>query len=736
MPNSSDGNPCSGNELSTNSHSFTTEHSAARMFYQRMTERNDDFSRDRELVPAPMIDMNFETFYANESIIGYTYNVTLTGHAASKQDRLHNGATPSIGYVVGSIARIQSLFNNVGNGGKLVIKKPYEDAPMMVFKGGRIKSINFTPTSNNWVQYSDYTISLEFNDVELYGCNYNFIKGCDNVLFQDLSDLDGDINYPVGCISGVPCPAECADYFPCPSGCNEGSPCPSGCGEGSPCPSGCGEGSGMLPCPSGCEDYFPCPSGCEDYFPCPSGCGGEEPCCSGCVELADGQSICPSGGQPTEPESKPTLQDELVDFKKYRIKAFNDNWNINLADEIYDFTRVDDAIDLSNKRYTVEYTVSATGQHYWDENEKLFPAWKQAKAFCQDKLVKQINGFYNNMALHYTGPENQICNSEEGLQDIHRQTSPTIHNTIGAMSVFNETITVNPSESDGTCSITYNAIVKAGKESCVTSLEAIHNINISFQGQNECGKTKGAKSVTLSGSIEGLLKGNNQGSIIWPNSEGFSIPDSPDQPVLICHRDTNKHKWKNAKVLLDRFIDNRGAIVCNELCSIIMAGVASESGDECKNTCTNSCTHPASFNITHNYNAGTIDYNVEFNYDGNNRESICNITVSTEEPVPLTAEFTIPGRGMYYQPLGGCTPRKWSINAEGRIAGYDNISCSDLTQYLTVCGAMPVGCTGLIPPDGYLLTSKQQTFNPIDGSFSYNASYVCTICPGPGGNCS
>jgi hypothetical protein len=127
--------------------------------------------------------LSIETFYANESIIGYTYNITLTGYAASKQDR-NQDHIPSIGYVVGSIAKIQNIFDNVGNGGKLIVTTPGTGAPMMIFKGGKIKSINFAPSNNQWVKYSEYTIELEFNDVELFGCNHSTAKGCDSSLFD------------------------------------------------------------------------------------------------------------------------------------------------------------------------------------------------------------------------------------------------------------------------------------------------------------------------------------------------------------------------------------------------------------------------------------------------------------------------------------------------------------------------------------------------------------------------
>ena len=55
---------------------------------------------------------------------------------------------------------------------------------------------------------------------------------------------------------------------------------------------------------------------------------------------------------------------------------------------------------------------------------------------------------------------------------------------------------------------------------------------------------------------------------------------------------------------------------------------------------------------------------------------------------------------------------------------------------MQVCEELPMGCANFIPPgNGYLLLSKQRTFNPMDGSFSYNATYVCTLCPGTNTEC-
>jgi hypothetical protein len=607
--------------------SHTRNEDAARTFYLpagvweptlSSSPRNE--WKNFELIPAPLINVTMENFYSGESIIGYTYNVTLTGYAAHKQSREEdNGA--SIDWVVTSIAKLQSILDGAGNGGNLVIMSPHEEkGPLMRFRGGRIKSINYPPNDNQWVNYSEYTLEIEFNDAEFFGCDTQHIKNCSSVFFDGTSH----------------------------------------------------------------------PNGID------------------------------------------TIQNKLVDLKKFKIKAFNDQWNISLGDEIYDWALVDRSLEVNNKRYNIQYTISATGQHYWDDQGNLFPAWKQAKAFCQDRLVKQINALYDNMAMHYIGPELQYCGSEENLTSIHNRTSPSIHTTIGPMHIFNENITFDVGEADGTFSVTYSSVVKKAKETCITSADTIHNISITYGGSNTCGQNKMAKTANLSGTIEGMVR-FTEGSIIWPNAEGFRIPDTPGQIVFLPPKGDVKYKWDRAKDLLDRFLDEcDGKIVCGELCDIVLKCMTPPDSDECKDICGPSCPRPSNFSVTHNYNAGTIDYSVDFSYDSNDRDgNRCNITISTEEPVPLTAEFTIPGRGIYYQPLGGCTPRKWTINAEGRVDGYDDVSCNDLPGYLSVCGCLPKGCSGLIPPgNGYLLISKQQTFSPLDGSFSYNATYVCTICPG------
>jgi len=628
---------------------WSTDAHPARMFYVKWEEydqlvgtRGDslpDNLKRREIIPSPTLNINLETFYANESIIGYTYNLTLNGYVASRQTR-EQEILYGFGGVVGSIARHQELIDEVGNGGILVVMQntPITSSlyPAMVFKGGRIKGWDISPGDNQMVFWSEYTLEMEFNDANMYGCNFESEYGCSNVMFAD-----------------------------------------------------------------------------ENH-------------------------------------------DKLVDFGQnppqgYRIKEFQDGFTFEFQDEIHNFGRINQALEVRNKNYNVTYNVSAKGQHFYDENGELFPAWKQAKAFCQDRLVKQINAYYNNMALHYNESENSFCGNQEDNNQIHNRVSPSIHTMVGPYNIYNEKITIAPSESDGTCSINYTAVLKEVETggSGLSDPYTIHTVTYSPQNAEEHNKDIGS-GLTISGNIQGLT--GDIGSIIYPNADGFRIPDSPNTMSIASAQQNNQSQYERALAHFKKIYNiHNGKVVDGDYCTYLSQFIEE------------SCTHtlpgcpppelpceypqicraiPNTYSSSHNVNAGNIDYTMEWTPNEFDTGR-CNITISTEEPVPITAEFTIPGYGVYYQPLGGMTPLRWTINAEGNMREEDQdgnkILCPDDTvDAYAVCVSPEIGCENLRPPPengDYLLVSKQKTYNPTDGSFSYSATYVCTPCPpGYGGS--
>lgn len=619
----------------TECNTWTKNDNPARMFYVKWEEYPElegaievpDHLKKRELIPSPTLNISVETFYANESLIGYTYNVTLNGYVASRQTREQHETLWGFGGVVGSISRLQQCIDEVGNGGILVVMRNTAEGdplnPAMKFKGSRIKNWDISPGDNQMVFWSDYTLEMEFNDVDLYGCNYESEYGCSNVMFAD-----------------------------------------------------------------------------ENH-------------------------------------------DKLVDFGQnppqgYRIKEFTDGFTFEFQDEIHNFGRINEALEVRNKNYTVTYNVSAKGQHFYDEVGDLFPAWKQAKAFCQDRLVKQINAYYNNVALHYNENENLFCGNLEDNKQIHNRISPSIHTMVGPYNIYNEKITITPSESDGTCSMNYSAILKEVETggSGLSDPYTIHTVSYTPRNAEEHNKDIGS-GLTIQGNIQGLT--GEIGSIIYPNSDGFRIPDSPNAMSICSAQQNNVSQYERARNHFKRlYNEHNGLVVDGDWCMYLSQYIE----ESCTHTLPGCpppelpCTYPQvckaipnTYSSTHNVNAGNIDYTMEWTPEPFDTGR-CNITISTEEPVPIVAEFTIPGYGVYYQPLGGETPLRWTINAEGNMT-LPNQCPDDSMENVAVCVSPEVYCENWTPPDGgdYLLAAKSKTYNPVDGSFSYSATYICAPCP-------
>jgi hypothetical protein len=130
----------------------------------------DAASNNNRLVPAPQIKIDPEFFYANDTIIGYTYNVTISGYASSVDltKNITKNTILDFNDVLSSIQKIKNIFNC--NGGKLLATNQNGQL-LFELTGATIRSINFQESDNNWVNYSQYSIELEFNEIRLGDCS-------------------------------------------------------------------------------------------------------------------------------------------------------------------------------------------------------------------------------------------------------------------------------------------------------------------------------------------------------------------------------------------------------------------------------------------------------------------------------------------------------------------------------------------------------------------------------------
>jgi hypothetical protein len=133
------------------------------------------------LAPAPTISISPEIYYANDIVVGYTYNITLNGFANALRKELDSGSvTYGADQTIQHIGDIRDIFNI--NGGNLYIKQDNTD--IIVAKGATIKSISFNPSENKWINYSPFTIELEFNEVDFTGCSDNPSSSCNSSFFN------------------------------------------------------------------------------------------------------------------------------------------------------------------------------------------------------------------------------------------------------------------------------------------------------------------------------------------------------------------------------------------------------------------------------------------------------------------------------------------------------------------------------------------------------------------------
>lgn len=140
-------------------------------------------SGDR-IAPSPQISISPEIYYANDNVIGYTYNITLTGYAnALRKENNAGSVNYGLSGVIDHMGDIREIFNT--NGGNLYIKQ--DTSEIMVAKGATIKKIEYNESDNRWVNYSPYTIELEFNEVDFKGCNNNSVIGCASGIFHQTS---------------------------------------------------------------------------------------------------------------------------------------------------------------------------------------------------------------------------------------------------------------------------------------------------------------------------------------------------------------------------------------------------------------------------------------------------------------------------------------------------------------------------------------------------------------------
>jgi hypothetical protein len=152
------------------------------VYYCKQTESPGPTNK---ISPSPQISISPEIYYANDSVIGYTYNITLNGYANSLRKDLDAGSTDyGLAPTVDHIGYLREVFNT--NGGNLYIKSGSSE--LLVAKGATIKQIEFKESDNRWVNYSPFTVNIEFNEVDFKGCDETAAIACSSGIFHQINN--------------------------------------------------------------------------------------------------------------------------------------------------------------------------------------------------------------------------------------------------------------------------------------------------------------------------------------------------------------------------------------------------------------------------------------------------------------------------------------------------------------------------------------------------------------------
>ena len=595
------------------------------MFYGTVNDNNS------KIIPAPNMGISINYEYANDTIIGYTYSITLNGTITSLDLRnLSYGEEydpttynqRNIGALADSIDKLRFLLAQ--NGNVLHITDASTGTAFFKAKGGILRGFSVSESNNNWANSATFSATIEFNAVQI-----NDTEDC----YTSFLDITGF----------------------------------------------------------------------------------------------------------------PTNDKGIVDVNTYKIKDFSDSWSFEFQEENYNVTGKDEYnetyLNLDNSHFRLQYQASATGKTYYvysdddTSSATLIPAWEQAKNFVQYRLYNQVTSLINGVLKTY--PDQ--CGSSDGLNDINipGNTTTGLLSSLGDANygIYNEEISCDSSESQGTFNANYSCMVRSKRGGSYTAANCLHTIQKSINN-NYSNRT--TRTISLSGRIEGLM----EGGIVRSNKP----LELPAQGKLLIYNNMNgQEKFRNAHLLLDKiynpafyqsgFGDGKRDLK-QEFKNILHINanafgdmrISPSSDDPYKD----SFPHPTSFNLTYDLVEGTIDYSVEYSSLANCSVHYNSITIDIEDPTKVFVVIDIPNSNScgIIQKLGTVTSKKVSINIEGHDGDYvDLIAGSEIDFVnLLACGGSCLSSAYLPPsfslPEG-IITDQQFTIDPFSGKYSLSLSYIC-----------
>lgn len=445
-----------------------------------------------------------------------------------------------------------------------------------------------------------------------------------------------------------------------------------------------------------------------------------------------------------------------------KLKSYSDNWNFTVSEEdMYKYYTSENMME-DYTQIQVEYTVNATGKHYYyDESNTTVPAWVAAKNFVQKKMYDQLSLFYNSSPLGYFAFPNTSYNSNEtnGLPALNNTHS---YDNVGVSAfpilgqslrdwyaIFNEKINCSTSETEGTFSATYSCTLRfvnsANNGGEYTMDYATHSFDVSYD------KTRSFEDVTTNITVNGTVTGMLRTNILQVADDG-QVFQLPSNGVFLATAIDIGNKYYNALNSFNLQIANGDHSDLQEdfkrRLYINYQTLFPESSDTpCYNPLDQKLAEAKSFTVSHNYNEGSLTYTAEYDNERScaAERGFQTLTITEDDPVPLIAEFVIPGRenGPIIQSLNSYSHKKVTLEFTGTTRkgcdtgtpwapGFSGSNLCDTSSYVH----LPEKVQLMIDQtenfaecnkQAMLPTSHNISYNPVNGDYTLTKSY--TVCP-------
>lgn len=141
---------------------------------------------ENKIEPAPTVAVSKEFIYANDTIIGYKYVLTITGYASSFNKKL-NTTSSNISNTIFALQDIKAILMRNGK----VLRITCEDidsgvatSEILTAYGGLLRSFDTAESPNRFTQYVQFTAVMDFNEAQFTDENNTEVAG-DSVASDD-----------------------------------------------------------------------------------------------------------------------------------------------------------------------------------------------------------------------------------------------------------------------------------------------------------------------------------------------------------------------------------------------------------------------------------------------------------------------------------------------------------------------------------------------------------------------